>query len=300
MKALSARVPARAIRLGDSIELTKPRITLMVVITSAVGMLMAAPGGALAVSPLLVISTLGGTWLLAAGASALNMWWERDVDARMRRTLGRPLPSGRLEPEVALSLGMGLSVAGTAVLSLLVNTPTAVLGTATLASYVALYTPLKRVTEWSTLVGALPGAIPPMMGWAAVTGRLDPAAWALFAVLFLWQMPHSYAIAWIYREDYAAGDFRLLAVVDPGGRRIARQTIVFTVLLVIASVSTVALGVSSLVYGLGALALGFGFLRAAIAFARERSAQVARRLMLYSVLYLPALLGLLVLDRLLF
>ncbi|HVS14418.1 MAG TPA: heme o synthase [Thermoanaerobaculia bacterium] len=300
MKALSARHQARALWLGDSIELTKPRITLMVVITTAVGMVMAASTVAVAVSPLLVAATLGGTWLLAAGASALNMWWERDADARMRRTERRPLPAGRLEPEVALTLGLGLSVAGTAVLLVLVNTPTAVLGTFTLASYVALYTPLKRTTEWSTLIGAVPGAIPPMMGWAAVTGRLDALAWTLFSILFLWQVPHFYAIAWLYRDDYAAGSFRTLAVVDPLGRRSARQSVVFTVLLVIASLVTVGLGISSVVYGVGALALGFGFLRASLAFARLRTAPAARRLMLYSVVYLPVLLGLLVIDRLLF
>lgn len=299
MKALSARQPARALWLSDCIELTKPRITLMVVITTAVGMLAAAPGMALASSPLLVVWTLGGTWLLAAGASALNMWWERDADARMRRTGDRPLVASRLEPEVALSLGLGLSVAGTVVLSLFVNAPTAVLGTLTLASYVTVYTPLKRMTEWSTVVGAVPGAIPPMMGWAAVTGGLEAPAWALFAILFLWQLPHFYAIAWLYREDYAAGEFKTLAVVDPEGHRVARQSLVFTVLLVLASLSTLALDLSGLLYGAGAAALGVGFLRAAWIFGRQRSASSARRLMLYSVAYLPALLGLLVVDRML-
>jgi protoheme IX farnesyltransferase len=300
MKALSARQPARALWLSDCIELTKPRITLMVVITTAVGMLMAAPGTALAGRPWLVIATLAGTWLLAAGASALNMWWERDADARMRRTVGRPLVAARLEPEVALSLGLGSAVAGTAILSLFVNTPTAVLGTLTLASYLVVYTPLKRVTEWSTLIGAVPGAIPPMMGWAAVTGGLEAPAWALFAILFLWQMPHFYAIAWLYRDDYAAGDFRTLAVVDPGGRRVARQTVAFTVLLVLASLAPLALEVSSVLYGVGAAALGLGFLRAAVAFGKQLSASAARSLMLYSVVYLPGLLGLLVVDRMLF
>ena len=299
MKALSARQPARALWVNDCVELTKPRITLMVVITTAVGMSMAAPGMALASSPLLVAATLGGTWMLAAGASALNMWWERDADARMRRTGSRPLAAGRLVPEVALSLGIGLAIGGTAILSLLVNTTTAVLGTLTLASYVAVYTPLKRVTEWSTLVGAVPGAIPPMMGWAAVTGGLEAPAWALFAILFLWQMPHFYAIAWLYKDDYAAGGFRTIAVVDPEGSRVARQTVAFTVLLVLASLSTLALGVSGMLYGIGALALGLGFLRAARLFAERRSASAARRLMLFSVFYLPGLLGLLVVDRML-
>jgi protoheme IX farnesyltransferase len=237
--------------------------------------------------------------MLAAGASALNMWWERDADARMRRTGNRPLAAGRLEPEVALSLGLGLGVAGTVILSLFVNTTTAVLGTLTLASYVAIYTPLKRVTEWSTVIGAVPGAIPPMMGWVAVTGALEAPAWALFAILFLWQLPHFYAIAWLYRDDYAAGQFRTLAVVDRGGDRVARQTLAFTVLLVLASLSTLALGVSGVLYGIGALALGAGFLRAASVFGSLRTAPAARRLMLFSVVYLPGLLGLLVVDRML-
>ena len=209
MEVALAAAPARA---ADFVELTKPRITFLVLVTAAVGY---ALGVGNSFHPGVFLSLLVGTALVSGGASALNQWMERDADALMARTASRPLPSGRLSPADALAFGLSISVVGLALLAGAVNGLTALLAAVTLATYVLAYTPLKRVTSLCTLVGAVPGAIPPMMGWAAARGTLSREAWALFAVLFLWQLPHFLSIAWIYREDYARAGFPMLPVTDP-------------------------------------------------------------------------------------
>ena len=282
--------------LSDLIALTKPRITAMVVLTTAVGFLVARPEPSLEIA-WLAAAALFGTALLAAGSAALNMWLERDLDSLMQRTAARPLPAGRLEPEIALLLGAVLSALGAGLLASAVNVLTAGLGLLTLFSYLLVYTPLKRRTHWATLVGAVPGAIPPMMGWAAVRGELGAGAWALFAILFFWQLPHFFAIDWMYREEYRKGGFAMLSSTDPTGRRSAFQSILFTGLLVAASVLPWRFQLNSALYALLAVALGTAFLWKVLRFTRARTFDRAKSVMLYSVLYLPALLALLVVDR---
>jgi heme o synthase len=276
-------------------EMTKPGITLMVVLTSALGFLLA---GGPAVSWQFA-ATLLGTGLVAAGASVLNQFWERVPDALMRRTAGRPLPAGRIDPDLALLAGVGLGVAGLIELAWAVNALTAALAALALAGYVFVYTPLKRVSSLATVVGAVPGALPPMMGWCAVRGEVDLAAWVLFGILFFWQMPHFLAIAWICREDYARGGFPMLPVIDPGGVWTARQSILYGAALVPVSLLPSLLGLTGRLYFGGALALGVGYLGFCLAFAHRRSTAAARRLMLSSLLYLPAILLAMLADRLL-
>jgi protoheme IX farnesyltransferase len=217
----------------------------------------------------------------------------------MRRTASRPLPAGRLDPDTALMWGVGLVVGGLSWLALSVNLLTALLGAATVALYVFAYTPLKRVSSLSTLVGAIPGAVPPMMGWTAVRDRLEPGAWALFAILFLWQLPHFLAIAWMYREDYARGGFPMLPVDDPGGRRTALQALLYGGALVPVSLLPAPLGLVGAVYLAGALLLGLAYFAAGMGFARDRTDAAARRLLLASVAYLPLLFAVMLIDRLL-
>jgi protoheme IX farnesyltransferase len=284
-------------RFADLAELTKPRITSMVVVTAAAGFLLAAQDVALDL--LRLVHTLLATALVSSGAGALNQVVERETDARMRRTASRPLPAGRLDPDTALMWGVGLVVGGLSWLALSVNLLTALLGAATVALYVFAYTPLKRVSSLSTLVGAIPGAVPPMMGWTAVRDRLEPGAWALFAILFLWQLPHFLAIAWMYREDYARGGFPMLPVDDPGGRRTALQALLYGGALVPVSLLPAPLGLVGAVYLAGALLLGLAYFAAGMGFARDRTDAAARRLLLASVAYLPLLFAVMLIDRLL-
>ncbi len=281
-------------RGADFLELTKPRITLMVLVTTLVGFYAGLNGEA----PLLLLAnTLFGTALVAGGASALNMYFERHFDALMKRTADRPLPSGRLQPREALAFASTISIAGVSYLFAAVNALTGALATVTFLSYLFLYTPLKRRTWLCTMVGAIPGALPVAIGWAAITGRLSPGAWVLFAIVYLWQLPHFYAIAWIYREDYARGGFPMLAVVDSTGSRSGRQAVLYTVILILASILPSALGMSGRVYLAGALALGAGFLACGLRFARRQDNGSARRLFLASICYLPIILALLMIDK---
>jgi protoheme IX farnesyltransferase len=280
--------------LADLVDMTKPGITLMVALTTALGFLLA--GGAVVSWQL--AATLLGTCLVAAGASVLNQFWERSTDALMRRTAGRPLPAGRLDPDVALLFGVALAIGGLLELALAVNALTGALGAVALAGYVFVYTPLKKVSSLSTVVGAIPGALPPMMGWCAVRGEVDLAAWALFGILFFWQMPHFLAIAWLCREDYARGGFPMLPVLDPGGTWTGRQSVLYGAALVPVSLLPSLLGLAGRLYFGGALALGLAYLGFCLGFARRRSNPGARRLMLASLLYLPAVLAVLLLDRL--
>jgi protoheme IX farnesyltransferase len=284
----------RSVRIADLAEMTKPGITLMVVLTAGLGFLLA---GGETFSFVLLVATLAGTGLVSGGASVLNHVLERETDALMQRTANRPLPTGRMDPDTALLFGVAVAVTGLLVLYFVVNPLTALLGVAALAGYVFVYTPLKRVSSLATIIGAVPGAIPPMMGWSAVRNEIDLAAWGLFGLLFFWQMPHFLAIAWLCREDYAKGGFPLLTVSDPDGRRTARQAVLWGAALVPVSLLPSVLGLLGSLYFAGALLLGLVYLAFGIAFARSRSTSGARRLMLASILYFPAVLLVMLLDR---
>lgn len=269
-------------------ELTKPGITAMVLVTAAVGCLAGGPFDAG-----ILLLTLAGVGLAASGASALNMVQERDFDARMARTAGRPIPSGRVGPGEATTFGVGLSIAGLAVLAAGVNVAAAFYTAATLAIYLFAYTPLKRVTSLCTVVGAASGALPPVIGFAASRGDAEPEAWLLFAILFLWQLPHFLAIAWIYREDYARAGFAMLSAFDPDGAATARQIVLYTAALVVASL----LPEAGTLYLCGALAFGALFAAFGLCFLVWRTAADARNVFLASVVYLPFLLALLSFAR---
>lgn len=295
---LPASVRSRA---AAYVELTKPRITLMVLVTAAVGSVLGqgigAGGGGGGPALGLLVHTLLGTGLVASCGSALNQVLERRLDARMRRTADRPLPSGRLDPDRALAFAVALGVLGLAELAVAVNLLTAALGAATLVGYVFVYTPLKRVTSLATVVGAAPGAMPPVMGWAAVTGELGTGAWVLFGILFFWQLPHFLAIAWMYREDYARAGFPMLPVLEPDGGSTARQAVLWSAALVPLSLLPSAVGLTGGVYAVGALVLGVVYLAASLVFGHARTGVAGRRLLLVSVVYLPGILGAMLADR---
>ncbi|MBP7588282.1 MAG: heme o synthase [Thermoanaerobaculia bacterium] len=282
-------------RPADWVELTKPRITLLVTLTTAAGFALASE------RPLDLpkfAATLVGTALVAAGSSAWNQYVERETDQLMRRTASRPLPGGRMIAEHALAFGGLLSVSGLLVLWLLVNPLTAAIGLATLFAYVAVYTPMKRRSSLATLIGAIPGAAPPVMGWTGASGALDLGGWLLFAILFLWQLPHFLSIAWLYRDDYRRAGMPLLTVNDPDGRRTGRQAVLYALTLVPVSILPSAVGITGAVHLAGALLFGLAFLASAVLFAREQSVPTARRLLLTSVCYLPAVFSVAVFDHL--
>jgi protoheme IX farnesyltransferase len=276
------------------VELTKPRITFLIALTSAAGFILGAKG---AVDYALLFHTLLGIALLASGIAALNQYIERDLDRLMRRTAMRPLPTGKLKPQSALAFGVALTLGAEVYLALLVNPLTALLGVTVVVGYLFCYTPLKTRTSLSTVVGAFPGAMPPVLGWTAASGHLGIEACALFAVLFAWQFPHFLAIAWMYREDYARAGIVMLPVVEPEGRSTAQQMVIWTLLLVPVSLFPVALGTSGAIYFYGALALGLLFLASSLTAAFSNTRQNARRVLLASVLYLPLLFGLMVINR---
>jgi heme o synthase len=281
-------------RVAVFCDLVKARLTLLVLITTLVGFYVGARG---ALDWALLLHTLAATALLACGASALNQLIEREHDAKMRRTESRPLPSGRLQPDTVLIFGGVSSIVGLIYLALAVNLLTALLGAITLVTYVFVYTPLKRVTWLNTAIGAVPGALPPLMGWTAATNELTGAGWSLFAILFFWQIPHFLAIAWMYREEYAKAGFVMLPCVDPKGERTAHQAVSHTLGLLFVSLCPVLFRLSGVVYLFGALLIGVIFLAAAFGFARQLSVPRARRLFFASIIYLPLLLGLMVLDK---
>ena len=280
--------------VADLWRLTKPGITRLVLVTTAVGFYLGSTGS---FDWLLLIHALVGTGLLAGGTNALNQYAERKVDGAMKRTRNRPLPAGRIGPGLALVFSAGISVVGAFYLAFWVNLLTAVLGVASLLIYIFAYTPLKRRTWWCTIIGAVPGAIPPMMGWTAVRGSVDVLAWVLFGIVFLWQMPHFYAIGYMYRQDYARAGFPMLPVVDEDGTRTARQIVVYTVALLAVSVLTTIFGLTGAVYFVGAMTLGLVFLGLGVALAVSPTGMQARRLFLGSVVYLPVLLVLMVVDK---
>ncbi len=275
-------------------DLTKARLTALVLLTTFVGF-YAGWNGPLDLA--LLFNTMLGTALVAAGAAALNQLLEQDYDALMPRTEDRPLPSGRLQPGTVLCFGVACALAGLVELALAVNLLTAMLGAVTLGTYLFVYTPLKRVTSLNTLVGAIPGALPPLMGWAAARGEITRGGWALFAILFFWQLPHFLAIAWIYRDQYAKAGFMMLPVVDASGERTRIQALSHTLSLLPFSLFPFLLHLAGLYYLVGALALGGAFLWFAIGFSRQLSLGNARRLFFMSIIYLPLLLGLIVLDK---
>jgi heme o synthase len=289
----SAATTARG-ALADYVQLTKPRITLMVVLTTFVGYALAANGDWRAAT---LMATLAGTGLVAAGAATLNMVLERQVDGRMQRTSNRPLPAGRLRTVEALGWGLALTWVGLAILAWRSGLLAALVALTTWASYLFLYTPLKTRTSLATIVGAFPGALPPVIGWAAVRGQIEPGAVILFAIMFLWQIPHFLAIAWIFREDYARGGLPMLPVLDPEGRLTGRQAVANSLALLVVSLTPAAAGLAGGWYLAGALVLGTGFTAAAVAAAVSRTMIAARRLFLASLLYLPLLFAILLADR---
>jgi protoheme IX farnesyltransferase len=282
-------------RVAAYVELTKPRITFLIVLTAAAGFCLAAPAGSF--NFVAFLNGMIGIALLSSGIATLNQYMERHLDARMRRTAMRPLPTGKLSPTQALLFGTGLTLLAEIYLAVLVNPLTALLGLTIIAGYLFLYTPLKTRTTLSTAIGAFPGAMPPLMGWVAATGEVTLGAWALFAILFIWQFPHFFAIAWMYREDYARAGICMLPVVEPDGRLTAQQIVVNSLMLIPVSLMPTALGISGTVYLVGAIILGLLFLYSSIACAVAKTRQHARRLLLASVVYLPLLFVLMVLNR---
>jgi protoheme IX farnesyltransferase len=275
------------------LELTKPRITMMVLVTTFVGFYLALPGFSRII---LLLDAMLGTALVASGASALNMVLEWQADSRMRRTQRRPIPSGRLAAEQGYAFGMAMCMFGIFYLWLFVNLLTSVLAVITAGLYLYAYTPLKKSTRFCTIVGAIPGAIPPVMGWTAATSSLNWEAFWLFSVLFFWQLPHFYAIGWMYREDYARAGFVVLPATDPEGIRTGRQVLLQASLLVAVSVFPLFNPSGSIAF-IATLILGLGFLVAAARFAHSRSVESARHLMLASLSYLPILLIFVILDK---
>src|SRR5450432_3187940 len=275
-------------------DLVKARLTTLVLLTTAVGFYIGERG---AMDFVLFFNTLAATALVAAGASALNQLLEREYDAKMRRTQDRPLPSGRLQPATVAIFGGVSSVAGLVYLALAVNLLTSVLGAVTFVSYLFIYTPLKRVTWLNTVVGAVPGALPPLMGWTAARGELSGEGWALFAILFFWQLPHFFAIAWMYRDDYAKAGFIMLPNVDPDGSRTAQQAVSNTLALLAVSLFPFVFKMAGTTYLAGAIVLGAGFFWCAVHFSRQLTLTRARQLFFASIIYLPLLLALMVWDK---
>ena len=286
-------VPAVS-RPAAYLALTKPDVSFLVVLTTAAGFYMGTRGpldlGRLA-------GTVLGTTLVAAGTSALNHYFERATDAKMRRTASRPLPSGQLQPTEALWFGVGLAAAGTLYLALAVGALASLLGLATCISYLGAYTPLKKRTTLATLVGAFPGAVPPLIGWAAARGSLSFDAWILYAIMFLWQFPHFMAIAWVYREDYARAGIRVLSVTDRSGVATFRQILLTALALVPISLLPVIVGLAGVRYLFGALVLGLALIQTCLWAARSKANVRAKWLMHATVLHLPLLLGLMIFDK---
>ena len=287
-----ARRPAG--RAGDYAALAKPRLNVLVVASSAAGYYLAS-SSAPQLAPMAL--AVGGTALVAGGAAVLNQVYERDTDALMMRTRMRPLPDRRIGVDEARAFGIVLAAAGIGVLSLSANLLAAFVAAATLAIYLAVYTPLKRRSSISTLVGAVPGALPPLIGWTAGRGAIDAGGWALFAIVFLWQIPHFMAIAWMYRDDYRRAGFPMLPVVEPDGARTGRQAVLYALALVPVSLVPSLVGVAGLAYFWFALALGVSFLALAARFAQVRSEARARALFYGSLLYLPLIWAAMILDH---
>jgi protoheme IX farnesyltransferase len=286
--------------IKDYIALTKPRITWLILMSTGVGYFFGAQKGALGWTGwhfVTLIHTIIGTGLIASGTAALNQWYEREADGKMRRTQGRPLPAGRLDARNALVFAIAISAAGFGELWFGANPLAATLGLITLLTYLFVYTPLKRRSPHSTTIGAIPGAMPPLIGFAAANGRLTWDAWVLFAILFLWQFPHFYAIAWMYKDDYARAGIRMLPVVEPDGKSTAGRILLYSIALIPISLMPKFFAMAGNVYLYGAIALGLAFLYYGLRIRWDRTRQQARRVLLASVVYLPVLFSLMLLDR---
>ena len=295
MSAARAMEWALGNRAGAYVALTKPDVSFLVVLTTAAGYYMAERGS---LNWLHLVHTAFATTLIAAGTAALNHYVERESDARMRRTSSRPLPSGQLAPKEALWFGVALALAGTLDLWYTAGFLAAGLGVATCLSYLLAYTPLKKRTVWATFVGAFPGAIPPMIGWASAAGRLERGAWLLFAILFFWQFPHFHAIAWMYREDYARAGIRMLPVIDRSGARTFRQILLAASALVAVSLLPAVVGLAGVEYFFGALVVSVALVQVCLWAAAAKTNARAKWLMHATVLHIPLLLGLMMYDKL--
>jgi protoheme IX farnesyltransferase len=281
-------------KLAAYFELTKPRIAFMLVLTSAAGFYLGSPAG---FEFVLFLNSVIGITLLAFGVATLNQYLERRTDALMERTAGRPLPTSKITPNEALIFGLTQCATAELYLWILVNGLTAILGLVVIVGYVLLYTPLKTRTTASTAIGAIPGAMPPLMGWTSSADNITLGAWTLFTLLFLWQFPHFLAIAWMYKEQYAKAGILMLPVVESDGRVTARQIVIFTLMLLPISITPFFIGLAGIYYLVGATLLGGWFLWASIDMARTKSVEKARRLLLVSVIYLPLIFALMVLNR---
>jgi len=290
----SAERASRA-RVVDLWDLIKPEITFLVAISSLAGFFLATSGS---VDVVLLMHALLGVTLSSSGGGMLNHYLERHLDAEMRRTSTRPLPDGRIQPGVALVVGLLLSIAGVVQLVVNVNLLTAGLAAVTVIGYLCVYTPLKTRTKYNTIIGCVPGALPALGGWTAATGSIDAGGIALFAILFVWQMPHFLSLAWMYRRDYARAEFAMLPVVEPDGKSTGFQTLVFTVLVVVASIAPFAMGLTGLAYLVGILIAGGFFLHASFRFYQTLANGAARRVLLASVVYVPILVALILVDQL--
>ena len=281
-------------RATDYVTLAKPRLNMLVVASTLAGYVMG--GGAMS-DVVRVLLMLAGTALVAGGASAFNQVIERRTDALMRRTQQRPMADGRLGPADALLYASVLSLAGLAILAVGVNPLSAWVAFATLVSYAAIYTPLKLKTSFATVIGSVPGALPPVIGWAAATNNLSRGAWVLFGILFLWQLPHFLAIAWMYRDDYARAGFPMLPVIEPDGRSTARQSVLYAAALLPLSLAPTLIGMTTSMYFVAALVLTLAFLALTLRFAKTRSEHDARRVFFGSIIYLPILWVLMIAGR---
>jgi protoheme IX farnesyltransferase len=278
----------------DLIQLVKARLTLLVLLTTAVGFYVGTEGP---INWTLLLQTVLGTAAAAAGAAALNQWWEHRLDGLMQRTQSRPVPAGRMRPIEALAFGSALSIFGVTYLAFVCNALSAALAAITIIVYIFGYTPLKLISTFNTALGAVPGALPPMIGWAAARGTLNAGAWMLFAILFFWQLPHFFAIAWMYRDDYARAGFQMISSDDRTGERSASQSVFFCMLLLVVAGLPAYLGIATVFYLLAELFLGSIFVAVAMRFLKTRAPSDARRLFLTSIIYLPLLLGALVLSK---
>ena len=294
MKIEAVALPASRSRVTDFLALTKPRLNSIVLVTTGVGYYLGVVGQPDFVQ---LVHTVFGTGLVAGGAAAFNQVAERDLDEVMERTRRRPIPTGRIQPGEARAFAAVLALLGAVELALTTNWLAMAVALATLVSYVAIYTPLKRRTPRATLVGAVAGALPPVIGWTAARGSLDTEAWVLFGIVFLWQLPHFHALSWLHREDFRRARVPLLAVLDPDGRRTSAHALVYTLALLPVSLAPWFVGLGGSAYLVAAGVLGAGFLVLAVRFAAQQSAARARRLFLGSLIYLPLLWGLLVADR---
>lgn len=280
--------------IGDLFELVKARLTLLVLLTTAVGFYLGAEDP---VNWSALLHTVLGTAAAAAGAAALNQWWEHKLDALMQRTRLRPVPSGRMRPIEALVIGTILSIFGVIYLAFVCNALSAALAAITIIIYVFAYTPLKLISTFNTALGAVPGALPPMIGWAAARGTLDAGSWILFAILFFWQLPHFFAIAWMYRDDYARAGFQMISNDDQTGERSASQSVFFCMILFVIAALPAFIRMATVFYLLTELILSAVFVAVAMRFLKTRTRSDARRLFITSIIYLPLLLGALVLSK---